>query len=146
MASCSGNLWLRGEAFVTQFLRLRMVSGMMSGEAKISTQQLRAQLDSGATVEIAGYDLAPQLAHAIDCLSLVDLRPPPVPIYWLDIVEEATPGLCPATQRAVDTWLSHGIDVRARAVCGEPFWSTIEQVDSPQVFAETASMLGAVYA
>lgn len=142
-------LWqpvLSGEAFISQFLRLRVASGMMSGDANVSTQRLRAQLQSGATVEVAGYELAPELAHAIDRVKLLDRQPRLAPVYWFDIMAGPAPVLPPVARRVVEAWVSHGMTVEALAVSGEPFWNTVELVDSPQLLAETARMLRGVYA
>ena len=51
-----------GSQFLTQFLRLRIAAAMMGG-AKETTAQLREIFKSGKTLEIAGYEIAPELAH-----------------------------------------------------------------------------------
>ena len=72
-------LWqpvISGTQFMTQFLRFRLGAEMLSGAAAgKGTEQLRAQLAAGAALEIAGYELAPPLASAIERLDLAALAP-----------------------------------------------------------------------
>jgi exosortase A-associated hydrolase 2 len=60
-------LWqpvLSGEVLLTQFLRLRLASEMLSaGRARSGLHELRSLLASGQTIEIAGYALSPQLTR-----------------------------------------------------------------------------------
>ncbi len=134
-------LWqpvVSGEQFLTQFLRLRVASEMISaGAAKTSTQELRNELNTGAVVEIAGYDLAPELAHAIEHLKLAELAPLTAPAYWLEVVPEAGRPLPPASRRVADAWTAGGVALTVRTVVGETFWNTLEIVDCPLLIEET---------
>lgn len=138
-------LWqpvITGELFLNQFLRLRVATERIAkGTSRISTQDLRNQLHAGLAVEIAGYDLAPELAHAIERLKLAELGPRGVPVYWLDIVPEAGGPLSTASRRVADVWTSCGIEVDVRAVAGEPFWNTVEIAECPQLLSETLRVL-----
>lgn len=132
----AATLWqpvVRGEPFLTQFLRLRMAAGLLEGKRE-TTRELRAALEAGEAVEVAGYALHPGLAAA---LGRVELQPPPGAVHWIDVVPEAEGGLPPVSRRAVDRWLDAGVDVTAEVVCGEPFWSTQEIQEVPDLLERT---------
>ena len=137
-------LWqpvLSGEQLLTQFLRLRVASEMISqGAAATGTQDLRRELHAGNRIEVAGYDLAPALAQAMDGLKLADLAPHGVPVHWLEIVAEAGRTLPPAAQRVADAWTSSGVPCEVRCVPGEPFWNTLEITECPALIAATAAV------
>jgi len=142
-------LWqpvVSGEQFLTQFLRLRVASEMLSaGAAKTGTQQLRGEINAGDRLEIAGYDLAPGFAQAIDGLKLVDLAPRGTPVHWLEVVPEAfvpdaNRTLPPAAQRVADSWISSGVKLEIQCVPGQPFWNTPEITDCPALIAATTEV------
>ena len=125
-----------GEQFLSQFLRLRLASEMLAGGAATSAlRELRAELAQGRALEIAGYELHPELAKAIERLQLASLRPEVKRIDWLEV------GARPGSQRVIELWTAAGIDVRTVAVAGEPFWSTVEiTVCEPLVDATTETL------
>jgi exosortase A-associated hydrolase 2 len=131
-----------GEMFLTQFLRLRLAAEMLAdGAAQTGVRELRETLASGGSLEIAGYDLHPRLAAGIDALRLADLVPPVRRVHCLEVTAAAQPKLSPTSQRAMEAWRSKGLDVRATAVRGEPFWSTIEITECEALLAATESSL-----
>ena len=97
-------LWqpvVSGEQFLTQFLRLRVASEMIAGgrgEGNRARRNCATSLNAGAVLEIAGYDLAPELARAIDGLKLAELAPRDAPVHWLEVVPEAGRPLPPASR------------------------------------------------
>lgn len=123
-------LWqpvLSGEQFLTQFLRLQLAGEMLAGGAAQSgVRELRETLARGTSLEIAGYDLHPELASAIEGLKLAELVPAVRSACWLEVSGNPEPRLSPAAQRVVDAWRAQGVDVRTVAVAGEPFWTTLE--------------------
>lgn len=131
-----------GEQFLTQFLRLRLAAEMLAeGAAQSGVRELRETLGRGLPLEIAGYNLHPHLAAEIDALSLADLVPAVRRVHCLEVNAMAEPKLSPASQRALEVWRSKGLDVRAAAVRGEPFWSTIEVTECEALLAATESSL-----
>lgn len=133
-------LWqpvVNGELHLTQFLRLRMAAGMM-GDGKENTSQLRARLDAGEVLEVAGYGLAPELAAR---LAAARLQPPDGPACWLEVTQSETVQLPPASARVVDGWRQDGVPLHAAVVRGEPFWTTQEIREAPELLAETLRWL-----
>jgi len=135
-----------GEQFLTQFLRLRLAAEMLAeGNAQSGVRELRETLRRGVPLEIAGYDLHPLLAAKIDALSLADLVPAVARVHCLEVTAMAEPKLSPASQRAMEGWRMKGLDVRAMAVRGEPFWSTLEVTECEPLLAATESSLKGAY-
>ncbi len=135
-----------GEQFLTQFLRLRLAAEMLAdGTAQSGVRELRETLRHGVPLEIAGYDLHPRLAAEIDALSLADLVPTVKRVHCLEVTVTAEPRLSPASQRAMEAWRLNGLDVRAAAVRGEPFWSTIEVTECEALLAATDGGLKGEY-
>ncbi len=138
------HLWqpiVNGEMFLTQFLRMRVASEMIAGErSNAGTKELRAQWAAGQAVEVAGYEVAPELARAIDDLRIGDLGPPDAEVHWYEILIDATPGVSPATKRAIDALHLRGIGVDLHLVGGEPFWATPEITQCPQLLQQTTAI------
>jgi len=129
-----------GVQYMTQFLRLRLSSEMLSGAAVTSgSDQLRAQLARGMALEVAGYELAPELAAAIERLDLAALPPRNVPARWFETSVEGR--LSPALRRAALAWSAAGAELDLHAVRGEPFWSTIEISECSELLAATCNTL-----
>jgi exosortase A-associated hydrolase 2 len=138
-------LWqpvLQGAGFLTQFLRLLVASGMLDEDAPAAgTRELRAVLDSGRPLEIAGYMLAPELASAIDALDAASLAPD-CPVHWLEVVAAAGRPVPPAAMRIAQQWGKQTIV----NVHGAPFWSTQEIAEVPELIAATcAALKGALH-
>lgn len=127
-----------GEQFLTQFLRLRLAAEMLAdGAAQSGVRELRARLARGEVLEIAGYDLHSRLAAEIDALRLADLAPAVKRVHCLEVSAASEPKISPASQRALDAWRARGLEIRATAVRGEPFWSTIEITECETLLAAT---------
>jgi exosortase A-associated hydrolase 2 len=132
-----------GSTYLTQFLRLR-TAGAMLGEdaaAQSGTKALRAALQAGATLEIAGYDLTPELAHAIDALPAPDAMMPPVPVHWFEVL--GAPGQAPgaAAARVKAAWDGRGTQLHVHTVTGSPFWATTAVSTCPALLDATVDVL-----
>jgi exosortase A-associated hydrolase 2 len=116
-----------GKQFLTQFLRLKIASELSAetAQARSSTQQLRDRLMRGETIEIAGYELSPALALAIDADELA-IPSAPARIAWLEVSTDAERELGPASRSHIEAWRHAGHQVDARIVKGNRFWQTVE--------------------
>lgn len=133
-------LWqpeLDGRRVIDRFLRLRLATGMLAGGTREAPGQARAALANGEPVEVAGYLLAPALAHAIDGVSASAL-PPAVPVYWLDYrgQEQATAPLPPLARQ----WHDHGAAVHVASFGDGPFWHSGELLACPQLLDATRAL------
>ncbi len=121
-----------GARLVDQFLRVRVMASRMEQDRSESVAELRARLQTGETVEVAGYALSGALCTDIDALDLTSaLTPPFPPIRWLDVVAEAAAPVARGTQRAIDKVRAAGCEVEHVQVAGEPFWMATEIVTNP---------------
>lgn len=143
-------LWqpvLSGAAYLTQFLRLRTVGALLAEGASghTGTAALRASLQAGETLEISGYDLAPELAAAIDALAALEKFTPACPVHWFEALgmtgQGASPGVSPGTARASAAWLERQVDLTLHQVHCPPFWTTPEITISPAWLAATSTAL-----
>ena len=133
-----------GEQFLTQFLRLYLASEMLTGgAAQTGVRELRDALARGKTLEIAGYQIHPELASAIEELKLSELVPAAKAVIWQEVSAQPEPRITPASQRVLDAWRSAGVDSRAIAVNGDPFWSTLEIVECAALLDATDSAVNA---
>lgn len=119
-----------GAAHLNQFLRLRMAADMLQGGAREDGKALRARLQAGETLEVAGYGLTRSLADGIDAAA-VGLPAPPCPVHWLELAAQEGRPLSPAAVRIAEQWRAAGVDVKQQQVVGPPFWSTPELTRAP---------------
>ena len=130
---------INGEQFVTQFLRLRLAADMVRpSESKLTTADLRRQLQDGDVLEVAGYPLSPALAHAIDELKMADLlAATDRDLCWYEV--SAQGALSPAASRLLEKL--QPASLRTQVIAGEPFWSTQEIAVVPALAESVASAL-----
>lgn len=142
-------LWqpvLDGKLFVTQFLRIRVAAEMSGSNGdRLTTRDLRETLRAGRMVDVAGYELAPALAEAIDDLTMEPLGPGSASaISWLEVVGNEEAGIAPGSARLLERWKSQSVAVEAAAIADPPFWSLMEPESAPNlVAASTARISGA---
>ena len=132
-----------GKQMLTQFLRLRMAAGLTGDAPRESVASLREQLRRGDVVEVAGYDLAPEL---VDAIERRDLAPIPsvardVSLQWYEVASSPGRGLGPASAAALDAWKQAGARVRSEVVIGEPFWMTQEVTMAPDLLRATTDSM-----
>jgi exosortase A-associated hydrolase 2 len=131
-----------GKAVLTQFLRLRVAAAMGASAGRETTDQLRAELISDRSLEIAGYEVAPALAAAIDAARIDRLAAGDVgAVDWLEVAAEADRPLTPAAQRAVAALRQGGVSITAASVVGQQFWTTQEITLAPELLAVTQRLL-----
>jgi exosortase A-associated hydrolase 2 len=132
-------LWqpvIAGKSFLSQFLRVGVAAGLTTGETGPSP---RDRLKAGETVEIAGYDLTPELAADLETAVLT---PPPghLSLHWLEIAASAPqPG--PMQAKAAAEWRAGGHDVVQKALKGPQFWTLQEPEWAPEMI-EASLLVG----
>lgn len=138
-------LWqpvINGESFLNQFLRLRMANEMLANsgaEKKTGTSAMRACLASGETLEVAGYELAPDLATAIDGLKAAELVVRNSTVHWFEIVAEPGRSMPPAGAKVLGEWKRSGVDPHVHLVACSSFWATQEISECPELVLATAA-------
>ena len=134
---------LRGEIFLNQFLRIRVASEIdaATSGAEVTTKSLKESLNGGNVLEIAGYQLHPELASALSTLRFVDLAEYcNLPIHWLEVAQEPCAPLAPASATAVLRLRESGRQVSSQTVPGESFWVIEEPANVPALVQATADI------
>lgn len=137
-------LWqpvLNGEQFLTQFLRIKLASEMLSaGQAQTGTKDLRAALEAGESIEIGGNRLSSAMASSLSALKLSAMQPV-CAVEWIEVGAAAGSAVTLASQRVIDAWRSTGAEIHAYSVAGEAFWNTQEICECPDLLAYTSQRL-----
>jgi exosortase A-associated hydrolase 2 len=138
-------LWqpvVEGGQFLSQFLRTRLAGEMLAGGAATSALgELRKQLAEGRSLEIAGYELHPAMASAIERMALSATVPAARRVRWCELAAEPGLPLRPASRRVLDMWQARGLDVSGTSIAGEPFWATIEISECEELLAATTGAM-----
>jgi exosortase A-associated hydrolase 2 len=137
-------LWqpvISGSSYLTQFLRLRLAGDLIEGGAEGGgTGALRAALQAGDTLDIAGYELAPQLAAALDALDAQALCVRGCQLDWFEVSAAAERPLSPAAARIAASWREQGVELQTHLAHGEPFWTTQEIAECPSLLVATTAL------
>ena len=127
-----------GKTHLTQFLRVRIAAQMERTDLpKETTATMRAQLAAGQPVEIAGYELHPELTAAIDSARLADHSlPAGARLLWLENASPDNPQLSPATQTLLSRWPGPEVQTQAQVFAGPAFWQVHERVLAPKIIEQ----------
>lgn len=133
-----------GSMFLTQFLRLLMANAMLAenGEKGSSTAQLRAALLGGEILEVAGYEIAPELAQALDAMDAARLAPAACPVHWFETASPADRPVTPVLERLMGAWRAEGVQLHLHRLACTSFWGTQEIAESPELVQATAEVFG----
>jgi exosortase A-associated hydrolase 2 len=131
---------ISGRQFLQQFLRLKVAGAMMSGEGKGAMASLKADLDAGRPVEIAGYTLSPDLARGLEG---AELKPPDRSgrLVWLELSSRQDAALSPAASTCIERWQAAGFATESAVVPGPTFWQTAEIEEAPALLEATLAAL-----
>jgi len=131
-----------GEQYMTQFLRLRLASGMMSGADKETVQDIKRRLDDGEEVEVAGYGVSGELYRTISEQTLTDYNLSDLSgVSWFE-VNSKTRELSPVGKKAIASWQSKLLGVQNYQVVGSQFWNNQEIVFADQLIEKTTQHVG----
>ena len=134
-----------GAAYLKQFLRLLLANDMLSDDKgsadKNAGAALRDNLLGGQMLEIAGYELAPALAAAIDTLDAAQLVPLRCPVDWFTVVAAHGRSDSVAVTRQATRWREQGVALQMHQVAGPSFWATQEIEEAPALVAATTTVL-----
>jgi exosortase A-associated hydrolase 2 len=126
-----------GQQHLIQFLRLKAASEMLSSSSKGVVPKLRAELESGRSVEVAGYMLSPGLADGLgkSRLGLPDNYPGSVTL--LEVVagdrHEPSPGIAVLARELQEA----AVQVHVGTASGPSFWHTLEIETAPALIDAT---------
>jgi exosortase A-associated hydrolase 2 len=134
---------LKGELFGAQFLRLRIASAMMDKNApKEKVADLKARLEAGETIEVAGYSLHPDLMLPLMALEAGQFDLANVAqCHVFEMIAAETQAASVSTRRWVNTMPE--MKITLDLVVGSNFWSTQEIVEVPELIEATVNRLEA---
>jgi exosortase A-associated hydrolase 2 len=138
-------LWqpvVAGRIFFSQWLRVASTQQMTGrGQAVGDAKSLRTMLAEGSSVEIAGYDLNPELVSGADAVDLVGLPAPRCPVLWRETTIADPALVSPAAAKVQTAWNGHKTILDFAAVTGPSFWASQELVEAPELIAATTNSL-----
>jgi len=139
-------LWqpvIDGAAYLTQFLRLRLASGILRGdEEKETTQSLKQRLNAGETVEVAGYGLTSAVADGLAASSLKNVDCASLPsTCWIDIVSKDGQASPLVNRKLAQEWREAGVTLQHLNCVGEPFWASVEIAEVRGMIDESVDFL-----
>ena len=127
-----------GKSYFTQFLRMRMAANMDRTDIpKDTTSGMRKDLAAGRSIEVAGYEIHPDLAAAIEEIKLSQTPPVAAPIAWFERTAGATGEAPPASLSAIEAWRSHGAQIDLQTFQGPAFWALHDRATAPALIAQT---------
>ncbi len=132
-----------GAQLLTQFLRLRVAASLMEADRKETVEELRAKLEAGEALEVAGYALGPALAAEIGRAELSgSLHRGLGELRVLEVGRARDDDLSVASRRVLAAAETVGIETEGARVPGEPYWTSTEVVVNAELVALTAQGLG----
>ena len=127
-----------GEPALTQFLRIRAAASMMEGQRE-TPAQLRAVLQAGDPVEVAGYELHPELAQSLASARLEPVTRQAGRLHCFLLGAEGA-AIPPPVAGRLEQWAAAGWDCRPGQLVGDPFWTTQEITEVPELLEATTSV------
>ena len=142
-----------GKTVLQQFLRLKVASDLISGNAKGVMDGLRQQLATGEQVDVAGYRVTSALAAGLEASALApgtlvrsDQEPHVPQLVWLELSTRRDASLTPVAVKSIAQWHHAGFNVRSQVVVGPAFWQTTEIEDAPALIAATCAVMASATA
>ena len=132
-----------GKIHLTQFFRVRIAAQMdRISLPKETTASMRTQLKNSNSVEIAGYEIHPELAASIDSARLVNHSLiAGTNLLWLENVGSGKHEISLASQNVLAHWPGNNVNTSIQAYTGPAFWHLHERVLTPSVIEQTTAWL-----
>jgi exosortase A-associated hydrolase 2 len=132
-----------GKSYFTQFMRMKIAANMDRTDIpKETSGGMRAQLAAGSSIEIAGYEINPELGMALDSLKLAELLPPETSkVIWFEKAAGAEGALSPASEKLVESWQQSGNATEIKLFDGPAFWALHERFLAPDLVTKTSDWL-----
>lgn len=135
-------LWqpvISGKTALTQFMRIRIAASLERDEEAGSIAEFERQLDSGQHVQVAGYDVSPELYKAIRAAQLDSgLDYGGMPIAWFNTLASEDRKTPRAELDFLDRWRASGANVKHSTVFGPSYWAVHERSLAPALVDATA--------
>lgn len=128
-----------GKPLLQQFLRLKVAGDLAGAQSSGLMAAMRAQLASGASVDIAGYRLSSALALGLEqaVLAPPTNSNPGRRLEWFELSNREDNRLSPAASQTIAQWQQSGFSAASHIVPGPAFWQTSEIEEAPALIAAT---------
>lgn len=135
---------LKGDTFITQFLRLRVAAAMMDNDApQEKTSDLKRHILAGQFIEVAGYWLNPNLIKPL--IALCADRFNWLAVKDVAIFEVVSSEDSPATlgnTELLTIFQKENINASLTKVIGEAFWANHGSNGAPDLIKTTCETIG----
>ena len=132
---------LNGATAIHQFFRLASASRLMGKDGE-SVTEIREKISQGQMVEIAGYQLNPDLVKAIENIKMEDLYPPEGSrIIWKEISLNDPADIGPASRKVIDLFEQKDCRIDVEPITGNTFWNSVEISTLPDLIASTTNSM-----
>lgn len=134
---------LDGRQFLQQYLRLRIASQMMRDGDRETVDSLRARLNAGEIIEIAGYPLGGTLAEELSARRMTDFPAlAKQQLGWMEVVARADQPMAAASRSLIENLRSAGARIATVAVADPMIWQLQEREDAPHLQQASLDLLG----
>lgn len=135
-----------GKMYFTQFLRIRLAANMDRQDIpKETTGGMRSQLAEGQGVEVAGYEVHPELAAAIERINLKSYQSAyKMDVLWFEKATGETPELPENSRALIEGWRAAGVTVDGEAFEGPAFWALHDRFLAPDLLQKTVVKVGSL--
>jgi exosortase A-associated hydrolase 2 len=125
---CGLLLWqpvTSGKQHLQQFLRLLKAAQVVGKAGSDFDESPQQRLARGETIEVAGYEIAPALAHGMEA-ARIDTLYAPRGAHWFQVAAAGGGGATPALDRIRADCDVRGISLQTHCAQGPSFWQTQE--------------------
>lgn len=138
-------LWqpvFHGRQHLTQFLRLKGANELLAeADAGAAIGAAREALQTGRSVEVAGYELSAAMARGLETAGFA--LPPgySAAIHAFELVSGHRNALSPGLASQITRLTEGGVVAGAECLVGPPFWSTQEIEEAPELIQRSSAVL-----
>lgn len=131
-----------GRQHLNHFLRLKAASEMLvESDAKAVMAALRAELEAGKQVEVAGYRVAPPLGRGMEASVLRLPAGYRSAVSVIEVVSGDRKELSAGLSIQIGKWEAGGVPVVGECVQGPSFWQTVEIETAAQLIGRSIQRL-----
>lgn len=133
---------INGKASLNQFLRIKIAASMGRDEKAETTSHLEALLKEGKNIEVAGYDVSPELFNGIQAAHYNNhLDSLSCPVSWFTVLASAERKTPRGDMQAIEKWRDQGVQIDHQTVIGPAFWQAHERTLAPELITATINYL-----
>lgn len=138
-------LWqpiIYGDQFVSQFIRQKLAAHNILSKAskKLETKSILDELNLTGYIEVGGYKTTNKLLSSLSSAKITDTVPK-CQVFWFELGIENKDHLCFASNQAVEIWKKKRAQIETKTIKGQPFWSTQEIVNCPDLIEATNKII-----